>query len=417
MMKAVTQLQHTNIDATSSTLTLLEHSFAQLHRFVAKEQYRGYEFDDFLASPLCRFLSFGNLFLKRVWIQVGERLPFNIRPLIGIPKLESTKARGFFAKGCLLQYQRTQEAEWLRRAEHHLQWLLEHPSRGYPGISWGNHFDFASRGGFFPKGLPTIVWTAHIAESFDLAHRITHNGKYREAVLNAAQFIVEGLERHQDAQGICFAYAPGILNLIHNSNLLGAATLLRAWRYTQDPQYYQLACQAYQWTVAHMHPDGSWYYGAEPKYRWIDNFHTAYNIDCLMTAYQIVGEDFFPFAIIQKAYNFWTRHFFDPDGTPWYYHNRKFPLDIQCAAQAIETFAKLWNVFPDALERGITVALWTIRNMQKPNGAFRYRRLRFWKNDLEPIHWGESTMYAALATLLFALHQALRQQGTDAECE
>ncbi len=391
--------------------TLVQKAFARLHQYVEKEQYRGYEFDDFLASPLCRLLSFGNVFLKRVWIQVGERLPINIRPLIGIPKLESTKARGFFAKGALWQYQRSGDPQWLAIAERHLEWLMQNPSTGYPGISWGNHFDFASRGGFFPKGLPTIVWTAHIAESFDLAYQLTGKAQYREVVIQAAQFIVEGLERHSDENGICFAYAPGILNLIHNSNLLGAATLLRAWRYTGDPAQHRLAQQAYQWTIAHMHPDGSWYYGAEPKYRWIDNFHTAYNIDCLMTAVQIVGEEFFPFSIVERAYAFWVKHFFEEDGTPWYYHNRKYPLDIQCAAQAIETFAKLWEVFPDALKRGIAVARWTIRNMQKSNGAFRYRRLRFWRNDLEPIHWGEATMYAALSALLLALQRAHSGKG------
>lgn len=393
------------------TAELAETAFWRLHAYEEQQEYRGYEFDDFLASPICRFLSFGNLFLKRVWIQVGERCPINLRPILGIPKLESTKARGFFAKGCLLMYQREQDARFINWAEKHLQWLLENHSTGYPGISWGNHFDFASRGGFFPKGLPTIVWTAHIAESFDLAYQLTQKPLYRDTVIEAAHFVLHALERHEDSKGICFAYAPGILNLIHNSNLLGAATLLRAWRYTQEDILLELAQRAYEWTIAHRNPDGSWYYGAEPKYRWIDNFHTAYNIDCLLLALEIVGEAFFSRAILEQSYTYWANTFFEPDGTPWYYHNKKYPLDIQCAAQAIETFAKCSLHFPDALSWGCRVTQWTIQHMQKPNGAFRYRRTRWWKIDLEPIHWGEATMYSALAHILWAIAESEKKMG------
>jgi hypothetical protein len=40
--------------------------------------------------------------------------------------------------------------------------------------------------------------------------------------------------------------------------------------------------------------------------------------------------------------------------------------------------------------------------MQKKNGAFRYQIRRFWKNNLEAIHWGQSTMLAALGAYLYS---------------
>ena len=379
-----------------SAYEIAKRAFDRLHRYVQKNRYKGYEFDDFLASPLVRLLCLNNLLLQRIAIQVGELFPLNMRPLVGIKKLESTKARGFFAKGYLYAYQATGDLEWLKYAEENLQWLMKHHSQGFPGISWGNAFEFGSRGGFTPKGHPTIVWTAHIAEAFDFAYRITKKKEYKKVLKKAGEFILAGLKRHEDDHGICFAYEPGRLNLIYNSNLLGAATLLRCWQYCQEPEYYETARLSYQWTIAHSNPDGSWYYGAESKYSWIDNFHTAYNIDCLVAAYEITGEKIVSFGFIEKVYKFWIGHFFEEDGTPWYYHNRKYPLDIQCASQAIETLSRLAKYFSSSIPLTTKVMQWTVKNMQKTNGAFRYQIRHLWRNNLESIHWGEATMLAAL---------------------
>jgi hypothetical protein len=42
------------------------------------------------------------------------------------------------------------------------------------------------------------------------------------------------------------------------------------------------------------------------------------------------------------------------------------------------------------------VLRWTLDNMQKRNGAFRFRKLRYGKINYESIHWGEATMLSAL---------------------
>jgi hypothetical protein len=233
---------------------------------------------------------------------------------------------------------------------------------------------------------------------------ITQNEEYLTALKSAAEFIVSSLERTEDESGICFAYAPGIRVLVHNSNLLGAATLLRCWKYTKDPSLYDLAKPSFRWSISRINPDGSWYYRFAPPgaRNWIDNFHTAYNIDCFAVGYEIAGEDVVPIDILKRSYDFWIRHFFLPDGTPRYYHDKTLPLNIQCASQAVESFAKLSaKDFPRALEMAEKVLEWTVQNMQKPNGAFLYKISRLWKNNLESIHWGESTMLAALGAYLF----------------
>jgi hypothetical protein len=373
---------------------------AQLHDRVSAAEYRGWEFDDLLASRLVRLLSFGRTFPRRVWIQLGARCPVNLRPALGVPRLPSTKASGYLARGYLELYRATGEQAWLDAADDRLAWLIENPSPGYPGLAWGNHFDFASRGGFYPRGLPTVVWTAHIAEAFDLSASIRDLPAHRDAVVQAGTFVLEALDRDEDDGGFCFGYAPGVMNRVHNSNLLGAATLLRRYRLTGEPACLEVATRSIRWSLRRQNDDGGWTYGDGPRYRWIDNFHTAYVLESLQLAHDIGGAGVVPWRAVEDTYHFWVRHFFGPDGRPGFYHDRVFPIDIQCAAQAIETLSRLTPIFPTAGPLADRVLRWTLAHMRKPNGAFRFRRMRYWTNELEPIHWGQATMMSALGAFV-----------------
>lgn len=373
--------------------------FLELDNYLRVNNYKGYEFDDLLASPFLSLISFNNLYLKRIYIQIGKKFPLNIRPLLGVNKLESTKARGFIAKAYLNFYLFTQDIKWLKEAEIQLQWLIENCSKGYIGKSWGNHFDFASRGGFFQKNIPTVVWTAHIAESFDLAFRITKKKYYSEVVIDSAEFIYKNLEILKDETGVCLSYAPGVLNLIHNSNLLGAITLLRGWKLSKKQEYFDLSKKSFQWSIARINQDGSWFYGATENYKWVDNFHTAYNLDCLLSCNEIVADEFFHYNVIKKTYSYWINNFFQ-NNVCKYYNHKMYPIDIQCCSQAIESLSKHSNRFENAIDISIKVADWTIENMRKKNGSFRYQKKRFWNNNLESIHWGQATMLSALSNLV-----------------
>lgn len=381
----------------------LDSSFSRLHSYLVHSDFKGYEFDDLLSSPFVRVMSGRNLMLQRIAIQVGRRCPLNLRPLLGVRKLASSKAYGFFVKGYLYRRLATGTSEYDEYIHRHLQWLCDNFSKGFTGMSWGNAFDFASRGGFIPKGWPTIVWTAHIADAFDLAYTVTGNGSYRDVVLEAGKFVKESVGRINDETGVCLGYGPGSSSPIHNSNLLGAVTLLRAWRYGAPQSYADLARRSIAWSCARINADGSWYYGDSEQYHWIDNFHTAYNLDCLLAAQELAGPDIVQQELIHKTYHFWIHHFFADDGRPKYYHNREYPVDIQCAAQAIESLAKYSLRDPSALALAVKVATWTIAHMQKPNGSFALRKGRFVVNSLESIHWGQSTMLSAVACLLYHL--------------
>jgi hypothetical protein len=372
---------------------------------VSAEGYRGYEFDDLLGSPIVRALSFDNLLLQRVFIQVGERVPWNLRPLLGVRKLPSTKANGFFARGYLYAHRATGDALWLEKGKSLLDRLADNPSPGYSGPAWGNAFDFASRGGFIAKDEPTVVWTSHIGEAFALAHSLTGEARYGDVVVGIGDFVLNDLPRHEDEIGVCIAYTPTLLPPVHNANLLGAVALLRAWTLDQDERKLEIARRAFAWSIAHMNSDGSWFYGVGDRWGWIDNHHTAYMIDCLLAGQRLGGDGLVPQSVLDRTIAFWQEHFFEPDGAPRYYFDRLYPLDSQCTAQAIETSARLSELDPEWLERCLSVFRWASANFRRRDGFYLYRKGRFFANRLVSIHWGQATMLSALGSLLYHASQ------------
>ena len=80
-------------------------------------------------------------------------------------------------------------------------------------------------------------------------------------------------------------------------------------------------------------------------------------------------------------------------------HNRLLPIDIQCAAQAVDTLSFFSASDPAALDLAGRVAEWTITHMQAPDGHFYYRDLGWTKIRTPMFHWGQATMFKALTHL------------------
>jgi len=163
-----------------------------------------------------------------------------------------------------------------------------------------------------------------------------------------------------------------------------------------------VAREAARYSCSRQRPDGSWWYGEDPKYRWIDNFHTGYNLDSLKFYVDSSGDERFR-PQLQRGYEFFKTTFFDASGRPRYYHDRTYPVDIQCAAQAIDTFCRFADEDPQALAQAQRIAGWTITHMQGDDGHFHYRQYPGLTARTPYFHWGQATMFRALSHLLLRL--------------
>src|SRR6266513_2179070 len=135
------------------------------------------------------------------------------------------------------------------------------------------------------------------------------------------------------------------------------------YKTTGNRKYVEVARSAIEYSCSHQLPDGAWWYAETPHCHWIDNFHTGYNLDSLKCYIESGGDETWR-RNFRRGLDFYKRHLFEDDGCPKYYHDRRYPVDSQCAAQAIESLASLSSEDPEYLELAIKVAQWTIENMQ-----------------------------------------------------
>lgn len=381
----------------------IEASLNGVERWVEEHHYRGYEPFDGLSSWF-RPLTFGNLFATRLLLQLIRQSPINLRPIMGVKPQESTKGRGYMASGYLYRYEIARQPEFLHKAEACLDWLDHHKAAKFAKHSWSNHFDFASRGGSYTKDDPIIVWTALIGFAYVDAYELTGEKRWLAIAESVCGWIMD-LPREVTDRGTCLSYLFDRQSSIHNSNMLGAAMLARTAKHTGNQEYLKVARAAMEYSCARQEPDGSWYYGEDPHYHWIDNFHTGYNLDSLKSYIESTGDQTWV-PNLHSALVYFKANFFEADGCPKYYHDRRYPVDSQCAAQAIETLAGFAAEDPECMPLAIKTARWTIANMQGSDGHFYYRIYPLAKARTPMLHWAQGTMYKALASLLLEMNRA-----------
>lgn len=405
-MLSVNQTQRQDVSIPTrpenrSKAKIIINSIEQLEKWLQSNGYRGYEPFDGLSSYL-RPLTFGNWFAERVLQQIVLRCPFHIRPIVGIKPLHSTKGMGYLARGYLRMWSLTGNREYEKKAICCLDWLIEHQSSGYSGACWGNHYDFSSRAFQLRKYVPIVVWTTHIGQAFLDGYEMIRDSRYLDIARSICSFILRDLPREASDTGSCISYVPFNQTSIHNSNMLAAAMLARTAGFTKDVEGLRVAKSAMEYSCKRQRGNGSWYYAEASKYHWIDNWHTAYNLDSLKCYIENTGDKSFGGNLF-RGVRFYKDNFFTGNGRPKYYFDRFYLVDIQSASQAIDTLSYFSDYDESALKLALKVADWTIGNMRDKSGYFYYRKLRWKKVKIPMLHWGQGTMLCALSHLLCKL--------------
>jgi hypothetical protein len=407
---SIPNLSSTALESSSEAFSSkdLQRSLSILQGWVEQHGYRGYEPFDGLSS-WARPLMCGNLFAERLLQQLIRQSPINLRPVLGVSPKESTKGRGYMASGYVMLYRVTRQQEYLDKALRCLEWLDKHKVARFRHHSWSNHYDFASRFGRYTKDDPIIVWTALIGHAYIDAFEITGKDWLLSVAESVCNWILD-LPREKTERGDCISYLPHVQNSVHNANMLGAGILARTAKHTGSQECMRVASSAMEYSCSHQRADGSWWYGQEVMNHWIDNFHTGYNLDSLKHYLDATGDGAYR-ENFEKGLAFFKANFFEQSGRPKYYHTRTYPVDIQCAGQAIDTLAFVSDSDAESLALAKLVADWTIRNMQDRKGYFYFRQYPIMKAKTPMLHWGQGTMFKGLVHLLLRIESV--KQGSS----
>ena len=378
---------------------LFQTAYDELYRWCQARDFAGHDpFDAlnsrlFQATPLSRSRN-----ARFAWTQLVKRSPLDVRSLIRVPAERNAKGVALFALALLASHRRVKTEESRRQANDMLAALLSMKIDGYSGAAWGYNFAWQSRNFFAPRGTPTIVATAFAARA------LTEGGQ-ADAARSVCDFIIKDLPRTVDnANEVCFSYAPNSHTSVFNASLLAAEVLASAGKLTGESELLELAARATRYVVNNQHANGSWSYGADPKQSWIDNFHTAYILFSLQRIVNALpfGSEFQP--ALEHGYNYWKQTFFLADGWPKYYDDDPYPVDAHAAASAIVTFLECRRLDEDAVKMAQKVASWTIQHLHDRRGFFYYQRGRLYTIRKPYMRWTQAWMLYALSRLLEEQH-------------
>ena len=374
--------------------------FEKLKKYCENENFKGWDPYDGLNSKVFKFLQLDKIqFFRLAWIQLFKRNPINLRKLLLVDKEYNPKGLGLFLTGYCNLYKAESKQEHKEYIVFLADKLLELQTKGYSGSCWGYNFDWQSRAFFLKKGTPTVVATSFIASALLDAYDITKDDRYLQTAISSTDFVINDLNRTKKDEGFIFSYSPYDNTRVYNASLLGSKILARVYSYTKNEELLNVARESVLACVNAQREDGAWIYGELAIQSWVDSFHTGYNLECISEYQRYSGDSSFS-KNIELGLKYYLDNFFLDDGTPKYYDNKVYPIDIHAPAQFVVTLSRLGK-FKTNQKLVDKIIAWVIENMQnKEEGYFYYQLKNGVSSKIPYMRWAQAWMFYAYTFLL-----------------
>jgi hypothetical protein len=425
--------------------------FADVLRWSRERDYRGHSKHDALNSPLLGALTFGNRFLQLAATQAVMRLPFNVRPLLAVPRLRNPKGIGLFAEACLdaaeyLGGKRSDGAGLTRgglveEASDLLGWLVgrsspmalptadlarrfdaRRPDGGsgdgegmLEGLGWGYHYPWRDVGFFQPAHFPNRVVTSWIGSAFLRALETTGEKRFLLAAREISAFLLNNPRRLADTpRQLCLNYVPleEVDWAVMDVSALVSAFCARLA--SLDGESRSLAGESkrlMEFVVDKQTDYGAWFYTwpAGDSHIRHDNYHTGIILDCLAD-YMTFAEDDSWRDRYEQGLEYYRSKLFLENGAPRWMNDRTFPHDIHGAAAGILAFSRAALYCHERLqdsegarrhfEFACLILKWARRNLFSGQGFFYYQKTRWMTKKFCLMRWCNAWMSRAMASLL-----------------
>ena len=399
------QTRTSNIKATGSSR--VTSTTLKLLNYCRVNNWAGYDPYDALNSGLFKVLPFSNFRLARlVLTQAMKRSPINFRPFLRVPATQNPKGLAVF----LMAFLKLSRLGFLRDQnliDELASQLSVLRSKGTPYWCWGYNFDWQSRTTFIPLGSPNVICTTFAANALLDLYDESAEQRFLEMAVSAGEFLFNDLYS-RDGDSAWFNYTPLSQSQVHNANLLGAAFICRLCKETKNNSWRDAALQAARFSAGRQSADGSWPYGESTAQRWIDNFHTGYNLCALQSIGQDLQTTEFE-AQVQRGFDFYRAHFFTADGAARYFHNRTYPINSHSVAQSIITLVAFSDSTGENVALARSVLAWALDNLYDAKGFFYYEKSRYVTTKISYMRWSQAWMLLALATLLEKLDEPVTE--------
>jgi hypothetical protein len=257
------------------------------------------------------------------------------------------------------------------------------------------------------------LWTAWAGHLFLAADRYIRNAGYREHARQVASYFLEEHPREETPEGVYFYYDPSISDRIYNASAQISSFLVQFGRVADDTHAQDAGASGLRYVLAHQNADGSWFQGFEPRFRYTDNFHTAFVLQALASAEDHLdcpelsnalsrGLEYFTHRLFKKTSNGLQPIHFDPRFLP---RNSTLiqSVDLRDVAVSVLLFldvARRGVEFPNKATR---LLMWALRRMKADRCTFCPEATFFWKNRIPYIEFQAWMMYCLTRYLTSAL--------------
>ncbi len=395
------------IDKSVEAATLKLLAYCQANDWAGHDPYDALNSRIFLALP---FLN--TRFPRLVLTQLLKRSPINVRGLMLVPKTQNPKAMALFLSASL-KLAKVGVGDTEKIIPLFIDRLRALRSEGVPYSCWGYSFPWQTRTIIVPRGAPNLVCTAFVASALLDAYEQGQDPVCLGMAVEASEYILNVLYWTEGDSVAGFSYPlPSLRVHVPNANFLAAALLCRVFKHTGESKFLEPALKVARYSAASQRTDGSWDYGEASSQRWIDNFHTGYNLCALRSIGRSAETSEFE-SSIQRGFEFYVNHFFLEDGAPKYFHNRIYPLDIHSVAQSIITLVALRDLDPSSVPLARSVFRWAMGHMWDDRGFFYYRVLRSCTIKTSYMRWSQAWMLQAMSTMLSELSATSNHSLTD----
>jgi hypothetical protein len=373
---------------------------SKLFAYCRANDWAGYDPYDALNSRILAALPGLDRRLPRLGVtQVLRRSPINLRRLMLIPKTQNPKAIALFLTA-LIKAPALQASSQDDLGGLLIDRVIALRSREETDWCWGYSFPWQTRTIIVPRGAPNLVCTSFVGQALLDAYEQRQDSRCLEMAASSAEYILKNLYWTNGPSVAGFSYPCASLRTqVHNANFLGATFLCRVYKHTGERKLLGPALRVARYSAALQHADGSWAYGEAPTQRWIDNFHTGYNL-CALQSLSRYAETAEFAACIRRGFAFYRDHFFREDGAVRYFHNGTYPVDIHCVAQSILTLVALKDLDSGSVALANSVFRWAMTHMWDDRGFFYYRVLRFCTIKTSYMRWSQAWMLLALSALV-----------------
>ncbi len=386
-------------------------SLFKLEKFVSKENYMGWDpYNGLLAQRIPKTLR-KNVIIGQFLIQLNIYSPVNLRPLLRIPKGLSNKSIALFTRAYLVMYNVFRKDEYLEKALRLLNILISNTS----GKCNSYYFPYVAPKHYLSPTITDIICVTESLKTYVLAYKLTEDQEYFKLAScmfetmfhhlfvernNIAYFKYTPYEQEKivfNVSGLALEASANFLALEENDNIRN--------------HYITKLSKVVLFLISHQGRDGAWpysYYLDGNRYYWQIDYHQGFIIDGLNASLSLLSSRYLRNHVLEsleKAINFYMYKQFTPVGASYYRYPVKYPIDIHNQAQGIITFNKLYRTMKreEYLNQALKIALWTIENMQDPQGYFYTHHWGILKNRIPYMRWGQAWMMLALSDLLNTL--------------